>query len=215
MVMNNNLLYIALATSMYSGVASGQWAVYDHELNIEVKKINNVRRVTVESLKSIEDPVPFEKLDVDFSKLTSLTDEEKRKYIGTVEDCGDEKLNQAHYGACVGLRNLRLQTLKQSQSVLLVLDERRKTIDKVIKDARGNTNQESGILQRYTFEIQGIQAQMQSDALKLQILMDGYKQRERVYEMQMAEARRATDTRPPAVVQFGAVPFIKPPKALQ
>lgn len=173
----------------------------------EIAKINNVEKRTIDPLKGLEDPVKFEKLDVDFSKLTSLTDADKKKYIGTVEDCGDEKLNKAHFEACVGLRNLRLQTLKQSQSVLGVLDKRRETIDKVITDARSNTNQESGVMQRYSFEIQGLQAQMQSDGMKLQILMDGYKQRERVYELQMAEARRATDTRPPAIVEFGAVPF--------
>ena len=207
--------FVVVLFLMYFPSVHAQWAVYDHALTQEVRKINNVKKIPVDSLKGLEDPIPFERLDVDFSKLTSLTDEDKQKYIGTIEDCGDEKLNKSHFDACVGLRNLRLQTLKQSQSVLLVLDKRRETIDKVISDARNNTNQESGILQRYTFEIQGIQVQMQSDALKLQILMDGYKQRERVYEMQMAEARRATDTRPPAVVQFGAVPFIKPPRALQ
>ena len=170
------LLFLICFPSVYA-----QWAVYDQALTQEVRKINNVKKMPVDALKGLEDPIPFEKLDVDFSKLTSLTDEDKKRYIGTIEDCGDEKLNKSHFDACVGLRNLRLQTLKQSQSVLLGLDKRRETIDKVISDARSNTNQESGILQRYTFEIQGIQAQMQSDALKLQILMDGYKQREQVY----------------------------------
>ncbi|MCY1547964.1 hypothetical protein D9M68_840490 [compost metagenome] len=54
---------------------------------------------------------------------------------------------------------------------------------------------------------------MQNDAMQLQALRDGYQQREKMYEMQMAEARRATDTRPPnGAVSFGAVPFVKPPK---
>lgn len=199
----------------YAQLSYAQWAVFDKSVMDEIVKINNVKKVSIDSLKDLEDSVAFEKLNVDFSKLTSLTDADKKKYIGTVEDCGDEKLNKAHYEACVGLRNLRLQTLKQSQSVLAVLDERRETIDKVITDARNNTNQESGIMQRYSFEILGLQAQMQSDAMKLQILMDGYKQRERVYELQMAEARRATDTRPPAIVEFGAVPFPSNLKAIK
>jgi hypothetical protein len=172
-----------------------QWAVYDDEVKNEIIKINNVKQRTVEKLKDLE---KFEDLDVDFSKLTSLTDADKSKYVGTKEDCGDDKLNAKHYEACQGLRNLRIQTLKQSQSVLKVLDERRKAIDKLISDARSNTNQESGIMQRYNFELQGLHVQMQSDAFKLQVLMDGYRQREKAYEMQMAEARRATDTRPPA-----------------
>lgn len=167
-----------------------QWAVYDKSVHDELMKINNVRSQNIDSLKDFE---KFERLDVDFASLTSLTDEDKKKFVGTLQDCGDDKANPAHYQACAGLRNLRLQTLKQSQSVLLVLDERRKAIDKVISDARSNTNSESGIMQRYHFELQGLQAQMQADALKLQTLMDGYRQREQVYAMQMNEARRASD----------------------
>lgn len=147
-------------------------------------------------------------MDVDFSKLTSLTDADKKKFIGTVEDCGDKKLNAKHFEACQGLRNLRLQTLKQSQSVLLVLDKRRESIDKLISDARKVRDQESGIMQRYHFELQGLHVQMQSDAFKLQVLMDGYKQREKAYEMQMAEARRSTDVLLPlmgASVHFPAL----------
>lgn len=176
-------------------LSAAQWAVYDDEVLKEIKKINNVRGMSIDKLKDFE---KLEDLEVDFSKLTSLTDADKVKYVGTKEDCGDEKLNAKHYEACQGLRNLRIQTLKQSQSVLKVLDERRKSIDKLISDARNNTNQESGIMQRYHFELQGLHVQMQSDAFKLQVLMDGYKQREKAYEMQMAEARRATDTRPAA-----------------
>jgi hypothetical protein len=95
--------------------------------------------------------------------------------------------------------------------VLKVLDDRRKSIDKLIDSARSVSN-ESGIMQRYHFELQGLHVQMQSDAFKLQILMDGYKQREKAYEMQMAEARRSTDTRPAgssggANLNFGPVKF--------
>ena len=54
-------------------------------------------------------------LDTKFDGLTELSDEDKKKYLGTVQDCGDDKLNPAHFQACAGLRNLRLQTLKQSQ----------------------------------------------------------------------------------------------------
>lgn len=175
-------------------ISLAQWAVYDDEVKKEIAKINNVKKASTDKLKDFE---KLENLDVDFSKLTSLTDADKAKYVGTKEDCGDEKLNAKHYEACQGLRNLRIQTLKQSQSVLKVLDERRKSIDKLIENSR-NISNESGIMQRYHFELQGLHIQMQSDAFKLQVLMDGYKQREKAYEMQMAEARRATDTRPAA-----------------
>lgn len=205
--------YLSFLLVIFSGSSFSQWAVYDDELLKEVRKINSVDAKTIGALKDLETPVKLEKLDVDFAKLSSLTDADKKKYIGTVEDCGDEKLNSQHFAACTGLRNLRLQTLKQRQSILGVMDERRKTIDQTIKDARNNTKRESGILQRYHFELQGLQAQMQSDAMKLEILLGGYRDRERVYELQMAEARRVSDTRQPdALVKLGPVPFIKPPR---
>lgn len=202
---------IAVFLFLSAGSSFGQWAVYDDKLMKEVENINNVRKQEVDKLKDFE---KLERLDVDFASLTSLTDEDKKKFVGTLQDCGDDKANPAHYQACAGLRNLRLQTLKQSQSVLLVLDERRKSIDKLIENARNNTNQESGIMQRYHFELQGLQAQMQADALKLQILMDGYRQREQVYAMQMNEARRGSD-RGALDTKAGrernkAVPFVAP-----
>lgn len=177
------VLFVALLTPM---ISFAQWAVLDEEVRREIEKINRVSKRTVDKLKDLE---KLEDLDVDFSKLTSLTDADKAKYVGTKEDCGDEKLNAKHYEACQGLRNLRIQTLKQSQSVLKVLDERRKSIDKLIENAR-NISNESGIMQRYHFELQGLHVQMQSDAFKLQVLMDGCRQREKAYEMQMAEARK-------------------------
>lgn len=202
-----NLIYICLLA--FPSLSGAQWAVYDDQVLKEIRKINNVGGRGIDKLKDFE---KFENLDVDFSRLASLTEAEKAKYLGTKEDCGDEKLNAKHFEACQGLRNLRIQTLKQSQSVLHVLDDRRKAIDKLIADARNNTNQESGIMQRYHFELQGLHVQMQSDAFKLQVLMDGYKQREKAYEMQMAEARRVSDTRPNSLVNLGPVPFVPPPR---
>jgi hypothetical protein len=199
-------MLISITSLSFSCISWAQWSVYDADVHREIQKINNVTKsnAQVDKLKEFE---KLEDLDVDFSKLSSLTDSEKAKYVGTKEDCGDEKLNAKHFEACQGLRNLRLQTLKQSQSVLKVLDDRRKSIDKLIDSARSVSN-ESGIMQRYHFELQGLHVQMQSDAFKLQILMDGYKQREKAYEMQMAEARRSTDVLLPlmgASVHFPAL----------
>jgi hypothetical protein len=62
-------------------------------------------------------------------------------------------------------------------------------------------------LQRFQFELQGIQALMQSDGMRLQVLMSAYKQRERMYEVQMTETRRVSDTKRPSAASMGAVPF--------
>jgi hypothetical protein len=55
--------------------------------------------------------------------------------------------------------------------------------------------------------MQGIQALMQSDATRLEVLMSAYKQREKMYEVQMAEVRRVSDTKRPGAVSMGAVPY--------
>jgi hypothetical protein len=53
-----------------------------------------------------------------------------------------------------------------------------------------------GQIQRAQFEVQGQQALMQVDAFQLQVLMDGYRQREAVYLVQQAEARKSMLSQP-------------------
>ncbi len=224
-------------------VAHAQWAVYDHRVNSELQRINGIQGLNVDytrldghflnqrggtgnqdqlwgregesraTLRSLE--TPFEALE--------LSEDDRQRFIGTAQDCGDEQLNRQHFNACAGLRNLRLQTLKQSQELLVTLDRRRAQIVSLIRAAQqlesggssiggggssvgggsgigggssagGSQQPGAGRLQRYQFELQAQQALMQADAMQLQVLMDGYKQREKMYEVQMAEARRNTDS---------------------
>jgi hypothetical protein len=231
------LLFMILAV-LSSPVATAQWAVYDKKVHEQLTSINQIREIKGSEFTKLDrhfknqlgaaaangggdltlgdgdSKAVLKALDTIFDELTELSDEDKKKYLGTVQDCGDDKLNPAHFQACAGLRNLRLQTLKQSQSLLKTLDARRKQIVQLVEKSRslGANGQplRAGELQRYQFELQAQQALLQTDAMQLQILMDGYRQRENVYEMQMAEARRATDTRPPgSLVKLGAVPFSK------
>lgn len=211
--------------------ANAQWAVYDKEIHEEIKKINEVRGEyakldgTFTSTLSAGDSgqdltlgtgsgkAILKGLDTKFETL-EITEEEKLKYVGTEQDCGsnDEKFLK-HYNACVGLRNLRLQTLKQSQETLKMLDQRRTQIVQLIKDSRGAT-EKSGQMQRYHFELQALQSLMQTDTMQLQVLMDGYKQREQVYAMQMVETKRANDTGQfdsgKGATRKKAVPFVMP-----
>lgn len=183
-----------------NSTAFAQWAVYDHRVHEEIRKINAVQSTGSPSLNNFEDQA---ELSADFSTIELV---DRARFVMTQEDCGDRDLNQSHYLACQGLRNLRLKTLEQSEGVLRVIQQRRTQITDLIRDARGVT--EAGRLQRHQFELQGLQAQIQNDALQLQVLMDGYKQREKMYEMQMAEARRVSDTRRPGAMSLGAVPFV-------
>ena len=214
-----------------SSLATAQWAVYDHSVYEELRKINTVDGALANLDTSFKNSLAsgnsgqdltlgdgsnkaiLKGLDTKFETL-SITDEEKLKYVGTEQDCGsnNEKFLM-HYNACVGLRNLRLQTLKQSQEALKMLDQRRGQIVQLIRDSRGAT-EKAGQLQRYHFELQALQSLMQTDAMQLQVLMGGYKQREQVYAMQMVEAKRANDTgrfdSGTGAPRKKAVPFVMP-----
>lgn len=194
--------YIVFSLSLaFSQSCLAQWAVYDSRVHEELVKINNVRPTSQPSLADFEEQAA---LSSDFSTI-ELAD--RTRFITTEEDCGDEQLNASHFRACQGLRSLRLKTLEQSEGLLRVIQQRRTQITELIRNARGAPG-EAGQLQRYQFELQGVQAQIQNDAMQLQVLMDGYKQREKMYEMQMAEARRVSDTRRPGSRSLGAVPFV-------
>ena len=222
---------VVICTVAFTSLANAQWAVYDKDVHDQLKNINSVGgtianldtafKNSISSGNSSQDlslgdgsaKAILKGLDTKFETL-EITDEEKLKYVGTEQDCGsnNEKFLK-HYNACVGLRNLRLQTLKQSQEALKVLDQRRQQIVKLIKDSR-NVTEKSGQLQRYQFELQALQSLMQTDAMQLQVLMDGYKQREQVYAMQMVEAKRASDTGQfdsgTGKARKKAVPFVMP-----
>lgn len=170
-----------------SQVAHAQWAVLDEEVRKLVVKINNVSGSTGQ----LDNLSATTNVDVDFATVAVQNPE---RFIGTAADCGDRQLNQNHYSACMGLRNLRLTTLKETVDLVNVIVAREGQIKRLIDD--GRTVVDSGKLQRLQFELIGLQTRMQNDAMKLQTLHFGYKQREKAYEMQMAEARRATDTRP-------------------
>lgn len=204
---------------VYFPFGHAQWAVYDNEVYKQLVLINKIKKLdgfesagqTYEHYESARDAstgdvsmgsgdslavlkglqTKFEEADA----VPELTEEEKAKYVGTVADCGQRETNQMHYNACIGLRNLRLQTLLQSHAMLKNLAKRREQIVLLIRKARQLPESPEfsslGQMQRAMFEIQGQQALMQADALQIKILMDGYKQREAMYITQQDEARKS------------------------
>lgn len=186
-----------------SQTAHAQWAVLDEEVRVLVDRINNVRGTT----GRMDDLSATSNVDVDFATIAAQNPE---RFIGTAADCGDRLLNQQHFNACMGLRNLRLTTLKETVDLFSVFAARDRQIKTLINSA--SETRDSGQLQRLQFELIGLQTRMQNDAMKLQALHFGYKQREKTYEMQLAEARRVSDTRPNSLVNLGPVPFVKPPR---
>ena len=211
----NYMVVLLFAVTCFS--AHAQWAVYDKEVADQLAEINKIRPLG--DFKSDKPYVHFDSErdadtgDVkmgsgdsrailkslqtkfeDVDALPELTLEEKKKYVGTEADCGQKEVNPKHFEACLGLRNLRLQTLVQSHAMLKNLALRREQIVVLIKKTRewtGESDASLGQLQRAMFEIQGQQALMQADALQIKVLMDGYHQREAMYITQQAEARKA------------------------
>ncbi|MBQ0919038.1 hypothetical protein KBW71_11380 [Hydrogenophaga aromaticivorans] len=223
---------MVLFAFLVPGLSMAQWAVYDEAVYKELYKINEVLKLengrdkldgdfkgAISSSSSSQDvtlgagsnQAILKGLD---TKFETITVDNADKYIGTEQDCGsnDPKFLK-HYNACAGLRNLRLQTLKQSQDMLKVLNKRREQIVKLVEASRG-VSDKSGQMQRYHFELQAQQSLLQTDAMQLQVLMDGYKQREKTYEMQMVEAKRERDTgrfdAGKGALRKPSVPFVMP-----
>lgn len=235
---------IVIAFSFFCATSHAQWAVYDHKVYEELIKINNIKKIETEHTElnktfkselntAIDKPQDLtlgeganksviKGLDTEFDKLTDLTPEEKAKYIGSAEDCGEEQTNPNMYSACVGLRNLRIQTLKSTQQALRNLYDRRKQIVKLVEKSRTVEDDQvaSGVMQRYHFELQSLQALMQADTDQIRLVMEGYRYREKLYEVQQAEAQRGMLSRGARFDKSGKaivskpLPFFPPPSVL-
>jgi len=164
------LLTVVFAFPVFPAFA--QWAVYDARVHEEVEKINRIRAIAPNTNTrldgSFQNQGPGQNGDITWgtgnnqAALRSLespfhemeiSEDDQRRFIGTTQDCGDAQLNPQHHNACLGLRNLRLQTLMQSQQLLRNLEARRTQVVNLITAFRSIAN-EAGQLQRYQFELQ-------------------------------------------------------------
>lgn len=153
----NKMLLMGLL--LLSQTAHAQWAVLDEEVRGLVDRINNVRGTT----GRMDDLSATSNVDVDFATVAAQNPE---RFVGTAADCGDRQFNLNHFNACMGLRNLRLTTLKETVDLFNVFVARDRQIKTLINSA-GETR-DSGQLQPLQFELIGLQTRMQSDAMKLQ-----------------------------------------------
>lgn len=194
--MRNTAVFIGFF--IYCSMASAQWAVLDEEVRKLLDKINKVSGPS----KTL---TAFDAQALLSEKFETKLAPDPAKYVGTLADCGDQTLNLNHYNACLGLRNLRLKTLEQTEAIVEKIKKRRDDIKKVVQDSSSVVD--AGAMQRLQFELQGLQTHLQNDAMELDALRYGYKQREHMYEMQMAESRRASDTRPASGAAGGGISF--------
>ncbi len=158
-------------------------------------------------------------LGADFANLSDdeISDSDRELFTGAAEKdhaCGSKGGNLSFYRACVNLRELRIRTLVHSQAILENIEKRREQIEALIKSGRDNVGgsggsggagagaggaggstdtYSAGKLQRHQFELQGLQALMQSDMMELQILLNGYRERAKLYEQQQAEAANSAN----------------------
>lgn len=173
-----------LSLVLLSQAAHAQWAVLDEAVRDLVHRINNVG-----TSGQMDNLSATSNLDIDFAAVTAQNPE---RFIGTAADCGDRLLNQQHYNTCMGLRNLRLTTLKETVDLVNVIVTRDGQIKRLVDDGRAVAD--SGKLQRLQFELIGLQTRMQNDAMKLQALHFGYRQREKAYEIKVDKARNVIGT---------------------
>jgi hypothetical protein len=151
-----SLTFVGLLFVTFS--ANAQWAVLDEEVKKILVKINNVAAIGDKRLQEFDQQALFSE---DFAAI-SLNNPDR--YVKSMSDCGDKKLNVNHYNACLGLRNLQLKTLDQTEAIVVRIRDRRSKIRQLVDAARGTKpDTEAGQLQRYQFELQGAQAQMQND----------------------------------------------------
>jgi hypothetical protein len=111
-------LILTFGLCAVSGAASAQWAVLDEEVRKLVEHINKVEG----SGKTLSTFDPQSELN---SKFETISVAKPDDYIGTVADCGDKNINEQHYNACLGLRNLRLKMLEQTQALVKKMQSRR------------------------------------------------------------------------------------------
>ncbi|GAA6140852.1 hypothetical protein [Hydrogenophaga sp. 5NK40-0174] len=124
-----------ILASFVSSSAHAQWAVYDESVHLEVEKVNNISgigdRANLDgSFKAYTEnsDLKLKLLEEDFFALDKggiESDDELKKFIKTKPTCGDKKANERLYEACIGLRNMRLNTLRQAKVTFDNVKERR------------------------------------------------------------------------------------------
>lgn len=196
------VLLIALVWSQNS---AAQWAVSDAEALTQLKKINKVSSLNNSPSDAVLQGQGQELLlnsSHAFHQL-QIAVSEKEKYILGEASCGVKSVNEKYFNACIGRRNLAINSLQQYDIHLGKMKSHLDAVQKLLNDSRG-VSEDSGQLQRYHLEITGRQALMSGEASRMQTLMQAYKQRDELYALQMSESREGALNKPPVNTETGA-----------
>ena len=189
----------------WSPLVLAQWAVSDADALEQLKRINKVDAPTNKPADAVLQGQGQELLlssSHAFHQL-QIAVSEKEKYILGEASCGVKSVNENYFNACIGRRNLAINSLQQYDIHLTKMKTHLDAIQKLLNDSRG-VSEESGQIQRYHLEITGRQALMSGEASRMQTLMQAYKQRDELYALQMAESREGALNKPPVNTETGA-----------
>lgn len=122
---------VVAVLSFFLSPANAQWAVFDQEVKNILEKINKVTNIGDKKLQDFDQQSLFSE---DFPSISVNNSE---RYVTSVADCGDKKLNENHFKACMGLRNLQLKTLDQTEVIVVRIRDRRTKMKQLIDAAHG------------------------------------------------------------------------------
>lgn len=111
------------------------------------------------------------------------------QYLGKNQGCiavdGDN--NGSNYKACRAARALKAKALKEMENMMTEAKNRSGEIQKLVAKSKGSGHT-PGELQQMAIEMMGMQALLQNDLAKLQLTIEMYKQREKLYEQEQEDS---------------------------
>lgn len=190
---------VLLLQVLFLSPAFAQWAVNDADAIEQLRRINRVNLNGSRNKAELQENLKT--ANTAFEQL-AINKQDKEKYILSEASCGARKVNTKYFDACIGRRNLAINSLVQYDIHLDKMNKHLKSIQDLLS-ATDNIRDESGQIQRYQVEVQARQALMLGEAARMQGLMGAYKQRDELYALQMAEAREGSLNKPPVNDEAG------------
>ena len=99
----------------------------------------------------------------------------------------DGNHNGSNYKACRAARAMKAKAMQDMQTMLSEAQNRTTEIQKLVAESKGS-NITPGRLQQMAIEMMGMQALLQNDLAKLQLTIEMYKQREKLYEQEQEDS---------------------------
>ena len=111
------------------------------------------------------------------------------QYLGKNDSCipVDGNHNGSNYKACRAARAMKAKALKDMEGMMTEAQNRTGEIQKLVAKSK-TPGLQPGQLQQMAIEMMGMQALLQNDLAKLQLTIEMYKQREKLYEQEQEDS---------------------------